>query len=192
MLKVNKQLLRKSMKEVLANMSKLEYEQYSFQIARQLGSLSLWQSAETIAVTVSRVPEVDTWALIKKGWEEGKAVVVPKCDPTDRSMKYYQLTSFCKLEIVYSGLYEPDPDRTNEIDPKTIDLLIVPGLAFDKRGYRLGFGGGYFDRFLESFQGETVSLLFSQQLLTEVPVEVYDLPVKQLITEKEVHTCFSK
>ncbi|OZI13092.1 5-formyltetrahydrofolate cyclo-ligase [Bacillaceae bacterium SAS-127] len=180
------------MKEVLANMSKLEYEQYSFQIARQLGSLPLWQSAETIAVTVSRVPEVDTWALITRGWEEGKVVVVPKCDPTDRSMKYYQLTSFCELETVYSDLYEPDPDRTNEIDPKMIDLLIVPGLAFDKRGYRLGFGGGYFDRFLETFQGETVSLLFSQQLLTEVPVEAYDLPVKQLITEKEVHTCFSK
>ncbi|PAQ14826.1 5-formyltetrahydrofolate cyclo-ligase [Bacillaceae bacterium SAOS 7] len=180
------------MKEVLANMSKLEYEQYSFQIARQLGSLPLWQSAETIAVTVSQVPEVDTWALITRGWEEGKNIVVPKCDPSDRSMTYYHLTSFCELEMVYSGLYEPDPTQTNRVDAKTIDLLIVPGLAFDKKGYRLGFGGGYFDRFLEHFEGKTVALLFSQQLLTEVPTETYDLPVQQLITEKEIYTCFSK
>ncbi|WP_338750097.1 5-formyltetrahydrofolate cyclo-ligase [Bacillus sp. FJAT-52991] len=189
---MDKQLLRHNMKEVLASMSKLEYEQYSFQIAQRLFSLPLWQSAETIAVTVSRLREVNTWSLITRGWEEGKKVVVPKCYPVDRSMKYYELTSFCELETVYSGLYEPDPARTNDVDSKTIDLLIVPGLAFDKRGYRLGFGGGYFDRFLENFEGETVALLFSQQLLTEVPREVYDLPVQQLITEKEIYTCFSK
>ncbi|MGM7635561.1 5-formyltetrahydrofolate cyclo-ligase [Bacillus sp. Hm123] len=189
---MEKQLLRRNMKEVLANVSKLEYEQYSFQIVQRLCSSPLWQSAKTVAVTVSRDFEVDTWALITRGWEEGKTVVVPKCNPTDRSMTYFQLTSFHELETVYSGLYEPDPVQTNKVDPRMIDLLIVPGLAFDKRGYRLGFGGGYFDRFLENFEGETVSLLFSQQLLTEVPTEAYDLPVQQLIMENGIHTCFSK
>ncbi|WP_203361752.1 5-formyltetrahydrofolate cyclo-ligase [Bacillus sp. REN10] len=189
---MNKQLLRQQMKESLAKMTTLEYEQYSFQIAQQLFSLPLWQRAETIAVTVSRVPEVDTWSLITRGWEEGKKVVVPKCNPADRSMDYYQLTSFCELETVYSGLYEPDPLRTAYVEPKEIDVLLVPGLAFDQRGYRLGFGGGYFDRFLEHFQGPTLALLFSQQLLAEVPREAYDLPVQQLITERQLYNCSSE
>ncbi|MGM0844249.1 MAG: 5-formyltetrahydrofolate cyclo-ligase [Bacillota bacterium] len=186
---MDKKELRKHQKALLSSIDRPVYEQKSFLIASELYKTEEWKSSEAVAITVSNFPEVDTWQIIRKGWEEGKRVLVPKCSPKNRELNFHQLTSFAALETVYFGLMEPNPDQCNLVDKNEIDLVIVPGLAFMPTGHRLGFGGGYYDRFLENYHGSTLSLAFQEQLVQEVPVEPFDVSVSKIITEKAVIVC---
>ena len=136
--------------------------------------------------TISKTPEVDTFQIIRKAWEQGKRIAVPKCEPKSRALEFRELKRFSQLETVYFGLYEPIVSETKSVDHEEIDLVVVPGLAYSKNGYRLGFGGGYYDRFLANYQGNTLSLAFQKQLVAELPVENHDLAVEKIITEAEV------
>ena len=82
------------------------------------------------------------------------------------------------------GISEPDTQKAKEIDKNQIDLLLVPGLIFTRDGYRIGFGGGYYDRFLTDFVQPTVSLASTKQLVDDFPVEPFDIPVNYLLTEE--------
>ncbi|AYC29572.1 5-formyltetrahydrofolate cyclo-ligase [Paenisporosarcina cavernae] len=145
-----------------------------------------WQK---VGITISHYPEIETRHIIEKLWELGKKVVVPKCTHKTREMDFYEITSFDQLENVFLYLQEPNPQKTTLASKESIDALIVPGIAFNKEGYRIGFGGGYYDRFLAGFKGDTVSLAFTEQLRMDVPVEKYDLPVDMLITSQQVISC---
>ena len=180
--------LRKSIKEKLAELSVPQYEDLSFQVAQELFNTDEWIDASTIAVTVSKAPEVDTFQIIRKGWEQGKRMVVPKCEPKSRQLNFRELKRFSELESVYYGLLEPIVSETESVSPEEIDLVVVPGLAFSKDGYRLGFGGGYYDRFLANYQGNTVSLAFENQMVPEVPVESHDIPVQKIVSSEGVIT----
>lgn len=178
--------LRKSIKAKLSELSLPQYEDLSYKVAQQLFQTDDWNEASTVAVTVSKAPEVDTFQIIRKGWEQGKRMVVPKCEPKSRRMDFRELKRFSELESVYYGLFEPIVSETNSVSPDEIDLVVVPGLAFSKSGYRLGFGGGYYDRFLANYQGNTVSLAFKNQIVSEIPIESHDIPVGKLITSEGV------
>lgn len=188
---MDKQMMRQQIKENLSTMDRLAYEQASFRIARRLFSLKEWKEAQTVAVTVSNVPEVDTWQIIRQGWLEGKQIAVPKCAPAERGLNFYQLTAFTELEKVYYNLYEPIPSTARLVERTEMDLILIPGLAFDCSGSRLGFGGGYYDRFLAGYDGKTAALAFSQQLVEELPKEPHDLPMMRIITEDEMILCQS-
>lgn len=180
-----KKQIRKQMQQRLADLSKPLYEHCSYQIAQRLFAESFWKEANTISITISRMPEVDTYQIIRRAWEEKKTVVVPKCYPADRTMKFRVLSAFNELESVFFGLYEPIEEKTDQVEKKDINLMIVPGLAFTKRGERLGFGGGYYDRFLEGYEGEKIALAFQQQIVPSLPVEHHDIRLYKIITEKE-------
>lgn len=182
----DKKLLRKQMLDQMTELSKPEYEQLSYQIACRFYNSALWRQAKTIGITVSKVPEADTWQIIRRAWEEGKRVAVPKCIPESKQMVFRELNSFMDLESVFYGLWEPNPEKTEEILSEEIDTLVVPGLAYMKNGFRLGFGGGYYDRFLEHYKGRTVSLAFEMQFITGFPVEDHDRPVEMIITNQQV------
>ncbi|MDQ0175191.1 5-formyltetrahydrofolate cyclo-ligase [Bacillus chungangensis] len=178
--------LRNEMKEKLAALEQPEYEQYSYMIANQLFKQSMWMDAETIGITISRKPEVDTWQIIRKGWELGKRIVVPKCEPSTKEMTFRVLTAFTQLEKIYYHLFEPIEKETEAVAQKEIDLLLVPGLLFCQNGFRIGFGGGYYDRYLTTFTGKTASLAFSFQVVEKLPVEDHDIPVQTIMTEKSI------
>ena len=97
--------------------------------------------------------------------------MIPKCLPKDRKMDFRDLERFDQLESVYSGLLEPIESKTNLVEPNEIDLLIVPGMAFEKEGFRMGVGGGYYDRFLQSFKGNTVVPCISGANCSNLPKE---------------------
>jgi 5-formyltetrahydrofolate cyclo-ligase len=179
---LDKKEYRKTMINDLKNLTKQQYEQYSYEIAVQLFEDDFWKQAKVIGITVSNHPEVDTLQIIRKAWEQGKKVVVPKCYPKDKKMTFHHLTKFTQLESVYYGLLEPIVPLCPEITANQINLLIVPGLAFSKAGFRLGFGGGYYDRFLADYFGMTISLALPLQLRDDIPIEDHDIPVKKLIT----------
>lgn len=164
-------------------MSKEERNEIESRLTSNLIASELWQRAETIGITISQKFEWNTKQLIKAAWKQNKKICVPKCYPQKRKLKFFEITSYEQLEVVFYDLLEPNPDQTKYINKNVIDLLIVPGLAFDKRGFRVGFGGGYYDRFLMDYDNKTVSLCSNSQLKIEVPNESFDIPVQHIITE---------
>ncbi|MBP2243370.1 5-formyltetrahydrofolate cyclo-ligase [Cytobacillus eiseniae] len=183
-----KKELRKQIMESLGKIEKTVYEQDSYEIAESLYQDVKWKSAKTIGITISKFPEVDTYQIIRKAWEEGKRVAVPKCLPKEKSMVFRTLTRFDQLESVYYGLLEPKVECTEEVQANEIDLLIVPGLAYTIDGYRVGFGGGYYDRYLTKYDGYTVSLAFQSQLVSHLPIEDHDLAVKKVISTNKIES----
>jgi len=181
--------MRQEMTKQLKSMDRLAYEQFSYQIHSQLVQTEQWKKSYTIGMTVSRFPELDTWQLIREGWEQGKRIVVPKCDSSTKTMSFFHITEFTQLESSYFNLFEPIECKTSKVLPSDIDLLIVPGLIYSTKGYRIGFGGGYYDRFLQDFTKPTISLAFSQQVVPEIPIESHDIPVQHILTEKGMIDC---
>lgn len=179
-----KGMLRDEMKIVLGGVERLSYELWCKDIQDKLFHSAEWKVAKTIGVTISRFPEVDTEQIIMRAWHEGKKVAVPKCFPKDKSMQFYLLEDFKQLETVYFGLREPIVSKVSACHKNAIDLMLVPGLLFDKEGYRIGFGGGYYDRYLTDFQGVKISLAFAQQVVEKVPTDIFDIPVHKLVTNE--------
>lgn len=181
---MKKKKLRENMLRFLKKIPPNERKDIEDQHRLLLTQQSYWQTAKTIGLTISQDIEWDTRAIIEKAWEEGKDIAVPKCIPKTKEMEFYLIHSFEQLEKAHFDIMEPIPKQTKKINKNSINLLVVPGLVFDRKGYRIGFGGGYYDRFLSDFNNQTVSLLSSYQLKDRVPTEKYDLPVQNLITEK--------
>ncbi|MED0984045.1 5-formyltetrahydrofolate cyclo-ligase [Bacillus paramycoides] len=174
-------------KQIIEHMNSLSEEQYitlSEQIAVSLYVQKEWVEAKTIGITLSMEHEVDTYPIIEKAWKEGKKVVVPKCNRGTRTMSFRQISNFEQLETVYMNLREPIPMLTEEVDADKINLQIVPGVAYTQRGERIGYGGGYYDRYLVHYKGKTLSLAYGFQIVKHIPVEPFDKNVEKIITEK--------
>ncbi|KAB7642743.1 5-formyltetrahydrofolate cyclo-ligase [Bacillus sp. B3-WWTP-C-10-D-3] len=176
--------LRKQIIEHMNSLSKERYITLSEQIAFSLYEQKEWAEAKTIGITLSMENEVNTYPIIEKAWEEGKRVVVPKCNKETRTMSFRQISNFDQLETVYMNLREPIPALTEEANADEIDLQIVPGVAYTERGERIGYGGGYYDRYLVHYKGKTLSLAYSFQMVEHIPVEPFDTNVEKIITEK--------
>lgn len=176
--------LRKAIIGKLKSLSDQEKQAVESKISQHLFSTDLWNNATHIGVTISQGFEWSTKLIIEKAWEEKKIACVPKCSPQEKTLQFYELNSYDQLETVYYNLLEPKPEETKKMTKQDIDLLIVPGVVFNKKGYRIGFGGGFYDRFLVGFPHETISLISSLQLVEDLPIESHDLPVQHVITEK--------
>ncbi|WP_338472067.1 5-formyltetrahydrofolate cyclo-ligase [Niallia sp. XMNu-256] len=166
--------------KALSSQEKIEIEK---RLTDHLLNSSIWAEANTIGVTMSQGFEWDTRKIIETGWEQGKTIAAPKCYPSDKSMIFYQINHYDQLEKVYYDLLEPKPEETVEIPKTHLDLIIVPGVLYEQKGYRIGFGGGYYDRFLADFPNKTVSLVSTLQLKESLPTDPYDIPVQHIITE---------
>ncbi|RHW38505.1 5-formyltetrahydrofolate cyclo-ligase [Lysinibacillus yapensis] len=185
----HKKMLRTQIAQSLQELTIEQFQQSSRKIMdRLLGEPSIIEG-NTIAITISNKREVDTIELIKQLWKLNKTVVVPKCHPKDRTMDFYKIENFDQLETVYMDLKEPKTDCTVLVSPDEIDCMVVPGIVFDKKGYRIGYGGGYYDRYLVRFNGKLISLAFSIQVVESVPVEPHDQPVDLILTETDRIEC---
>lgn len=189
---MEKKILRRKMMQDLRELDSLQYAQRSFQIGERLYQTTEWKNAQTIGITVSRFPEINTWSIIRMAWRQGKVVTIPKSSPVQKEMSFYQIKTFLQMEKGYSNLYEPITKETRLFPKSEIDLLIVPGLIFTMKGDRLGFGGGFYDRFLTDYQGYTIALAFTNQIKEKIPTEPYDLPVQKIVTESALIDCVNK
>lgn len=125
--------------------------------------------------------EVDTKELIKLSLERGKIVALPRV--CGEQLRFYKINFFnTKLEKSKFGIEEPIEDELNYIDKSKIDLIIVPGVCFDKKYNRLGFGKGYYDKFLINFMLDTIGICFNEQIVDEIPVRKNDIKVKKIIS----------
>ncbi|WP_227934981.1 5-formyltetrahydrofolate cyclo-ligase [Alkalihalobacillus deserti] len=174
--------IRKHVTEVLGRLTEEQYIEESKQIAQHLFDSPYWNGAQVIALTIPRDQEVDTYEIIKKGWKENKKIAVPRADFKTKKMTFYELTSFDQLEQSAFRMKEPKETLCRIISKGEMELVIVPGVAFDKRGYRLGYGGGFYDRFLPHIKAPTIALAFSCQLVKEVPVDIHDWKIDHIIS----------
>ena len=142
-----------------------------------------YKNAETILCYVSTPVEVDTRFLIAKALEDGKKVAVPKCRPETTTMDFYLINGFDDLEKGTFGVLEPIESKC-EIYEGTNSICIVPGLCFDHSGYRLGYGKGYYDRFLTNYSQTKIGICYNDCVQQRLFHGRYDIPVDLLITER--------
>lgn len=186
---MDKKTMRQQVRSQLEAISYADYRARSLEIAQKLMQQPSIKEGKTIAITISSKPEVDTIAIIEALWQQGKIVAVPKCHPKTREMTFYAIEGFYQLETVYMDLREPVPEMTELVEREAIDTMIVPGIVFDQKGFRIGYGGGYYDRYLTGYQGTLLALAFSEQLAEQVPIESHDVPVHRVLTEKGCIDC---
>lgn len=135
-------------------------------------------SAEVIFCYVSYGTEVGTRNLIREILRVGKTLVVPKCIDDKGHMIGVEIKSEDELKCGMYAIPEPEGE---EFDKKKIDLAIVPGVAFDREGFRLGYGKGYYDRFLKGISAKTIGICHKELLFDKLPRGEYDIPVDKVI-----------
>ncbi len=179
--------------EILGNKEEIDkntLNSYSDSIINTLYNTEYYKSAKTIMTFISFGAEVDTHNFIKTSIANGKRIVVPITIPKTKGLKLSEVLNFDELEIGFYDILTPKEEFIRYVDPSEVDLIIVPGVAFDREGYRIGYGGGYYDRFLADLDHVTkISLAFDMQIIEKIPRDHYDIPVNYIITEKEIIKC---
>ncbi|MDF2945699.1 MAG: 5-formyltetrahydrofolate cyclo-ligase [Bacillales bacterium] len=155
---------------------------YTQIIHNKLFATESWSNSKNISITLSTELEIDTYAIIRKAWEQGKNVSVPATDVLTKSMTFYNINSFDNLKTTKFGIKEPDENH-EESKIENFDLIIVPGVYFNKRKYRIGYGGGYYDRFLPKVKATKISLAYDFQVDEIFVEDKFDYPVDTIITE---------
>lgn len=170
-------------------LSRAEAAEKSRRIARTLFFRSEYRKAAIIFCYLSDGREVETGEIIRTALEEGKTVSVPLVEAEKREMRAVPIRDFGRdLAPGFRGIREPADRAAAGIDPREIDLAIVPGTAFDPAGNRLGRGGGYYDRFLPRLRTSVprVGLAFERQVLDGITPGPNDAPMSVIVTEERV------
>ena len=176
---MDKVTLRNKMIQKRLDLSSEEHITKSNLIISKLKQHPDFINAKILGIYVSCKNEVDTIALIQEIIKT-KKVSVPKTN--HHEMDFYLIDSLEELKLGTYGILEPHNNRL--IDKNKIDLLIVPIVAYDRNNNRLGYGGGFYDRYLKDYHGSIIGLAFAFQQVKNLPVESYDLPIKTIIDEK--------
>jgi 5-formyltetrahydrofolate cyclo-ligase len=187
---MEKSALRHEIKQRLIQMSKEDRIGKSKQICEQITDSDVFCKASVVMMFLSLPHEVETIPLILSAWQQGKTVAVPKVSWEQRHMIPVELTSLeTGLKTEQMGLKTPTNGVPVPFDQ--IDLVITPGLGFDKHGNRLGRGGAFYDNFFK--HGEITAarwaLAFSQQICVEIPHDDNDVPIDAVVTENEIIIC---
>ncbi len=181
--------LRAQIKQMRNDMS-LEYKaECDAAIAREFFKSTSYTRSNVILTYVSTQIEVDTKEIILKALSDGKRVACPRCIDGTRNMNFYYINSIDDLKSGSFGVLEPEADDATLYVGADRPICIVPGLAFDHWGYRLGYGKGYYDRFLAGYKGWTVGLCYSSCIEYKLPHGRYDRAVDRLITERFTRRC---
>ncbi len=171
-------------REFLARRNALPHREQLDQAIREAAVLlEAYRQADQVLFYLSGGSEPDTWALLDLALREGKKAFAPRCLDGEGSMAFYRVASQEELVPGRFGLWEPDPARCPLAGDVTGALCLVPGLAFDREGFRLGYGKGYYDRFLAGHSVRTVGLCYGDLLVPRLPRGPYDRQVSCLVTE---------
>jgi 5-formyltetrahydrofolate cyclo-ligase len=192
---MDKKILRKHYIEKRNNLSNLEVERISHDIAMNLFQLDIYKNSSFIMTYVDFNKEVRTEEIIRHSIDIGKRIGIPITIKEERKLIISELKDFDEeLEISTYNILAPKNEFIRIVHPSIIDLVLVPGAIFDRNGYRIGYGGGYYDRFLPSLNKKTttIGLAYDLQLIDNVPRGCYDLPVDFILTEKEFINCKTK
>jgi 5-formyltetrahydrofolate cyclo-ligase len=189
---INKAELRKQVITWRKSLSWEDVIKRSEQIGVRLFSLSEFRQAKRILFYVSYNNEVYTHTLIKHALQFRKQIYVPISKVVQHTLEISELLDF-DLDLAPStyGILEPKPEVLRPAEPNELDMVIVPGIAFDTKGNRLGHGAGYYDNFLRyiPLNVKTIGLAFQEQVVATLPKSESDVPVQKIITELQIYKC---
>lgn len=180
-----KNVIRKRMKQLRADMTRTERFEKSMQIFEQLITVPEFKRADRIYTYVSMDNEIDTIMLIDYSLSLEKRVFVPRVSGKD--MEFYEISDISELSPGYMGIYEPDING-KEPDYSRTGFMCMPGLAFDKSYNRIGYGGGFYDRYL-SVENKLykAALAYEAQLLESIPAQDGDVRPDMIVTEESIY-----
>ncbi len=182
-----KAVLRREIKGRLLSLAPEAKKAIGQRLCATLVASPVWNKARTVGLTLSMGHEWDTSPLVAAALAEGKRIALPYTDTSVKVMRFYWWNGReSTLLRGVLGLRQPDPATALLAMPGEIDLLVVPGLLFDRAGYRLGHGGGYYDRYLAHYPGVTASLAADLQRVERLPKDPWDKAVQWVVTEENV------
>ena len=171
---MDKKQLRTYIREQKRAMTTEQIELASMKLGEMFAASDAYKSAKTIYGYLPYNQEVRTVPMLERALRDGKRVAVPKVYGDE--MRFIYMTDLAQVEVGYAGIPEPIADEPLADDPTA--LVLMPGLAFDKAGHRIGYGGGFYDRFLAAEPGHpTVALCYAFQMLPNLETEEFDIPV---------------
>jgi len=188
-------LKREIRHQVLSRRDSLSTEErinLSRNICTNLLSLEEFKRAKIVHFFMATKSEVITEDAVRRSLLLGKDVVVPVIDKKHRRLVLSKLSDYDnELMIMHQGIHEPKPEFIRHVNLNEVDLMVLPGVAFDKSGHRLGYGAGYYDRLLEAKHARPflAALAFELQIVDMIPVGGHDVKVDMIITEDRVIRC---
>ncbi|MCR4871153.1 MAG: 5-formyltetrahydrofolate cyclo-ligase [Atopobiaceae bacterium] len=187
-----KKELRRCFRTIRKELGEEKRAELDAAIEANLAVLPEFAETDVLLAYLDFGPEVRTRGIIQAAWDAGKTVALPWCVPNTHEMRWFKITSFNDLVRSSLGVEEPVPNDETEQLLGTGErmMALVPGLTFDAAGYRLGYGGGFYDTFLAKFDGVSVGLCrevqFSDDLVVEGIIDAHDLPAQLVVTEKRI------
>ncbi|MBU1077748.1 MAG: 5-formyltetrahydrofolate cyclo-ligase [Spirochaetes bacterium] len=172
---------RQKIKEILRHLDPAEKIKKDEIIFEKIIGSPQFKETRSLFTYVSRRDEVNTTHIIEHTLNRDKAVFIPRVDTDQKKIFVHQIFSLQELQKGAFSIMEPVGE---ESDKKEFDLILVPGLAFDSNGNRLGRGGGYFDRFLKEIRGFTIGICYQEQLVKKIPLDEHDIRMDHIITDR--------
>lgn len=186
---IEKVELRKRHLEIRRALSPTVVHAAAQAVAARIASMAVIASSRQLLTYIaSKDNEIETRPVVQWALERGKTVLVPVCMP-GRALAWSVLRRMDRLAPTAFGVLEPREEEREFVDPMPDAPVLVPGIAFDERGYRIGYGAGYYDRFLARHDGPKIALAYECQLTREIPNEPHDVPMDMIVTESRVIVC---
>jgi len=184
-----KSVFRENVKTQRAQVSPEVAQEAAMSLWTQLKQESFFQNSKRVAAFCSIGTEIDTMPLLAGILKSGKKLYLPKTDKTKTLIEFHPVRDLKTLTPGRFDILEP-PEGT-VLPPEEIDLILVPGLAFDNRGHRLGYGQGFYDRYLKLIKPGcfTLGVAYSFQIIDKTPNIEHDIPVNAVLTEKYLLLC---
>ena len=175
---MNKQELRKAIRARKRAMTEAQIEEKSLRLGELFAASQMYRDAKTIYGYLPYNQEVRTVPMLERALRDGKRVAVPKCYGDE--MRFIYMDDLSKVEKGYAGI--PEPIADSPIAGDETALVLMPGMAFDPQGHRIGYGGGFYDKFLAKEPNHpTLALCYDFQMLEKLETEEFDIPVDQVI-----------
>ena len=191
MTKEQKKLIRTSILEKRNSLSTEEIKKAELLIIDNLIKLDQFIQSQNVFCYLSFRSEVPTYDIISNCQEQGKSVYIPMCVNETKEMIISLYDHDVKLAASNYGVQEPTKETIKIADRELLDIAIMPGAVFDKNGYRVGYGMGYYDKFFAHTKKKIykIALAFSFQIVEEVPTDDFDIPVDCIVTEQGIIMC---
>lgn len=182
-----KEAVRKKFRAVRDRLPESYRQAASGRIAERLMRTPEFKRSKMVAIYLSKGSEVDTFPLLKKVYSLRKTAAAPRVNERMTGLDFFQIKRGLKdCRLGFYSIWEPN-ERCPGVNPRKIDLVIVPGVAFDRKGHRLGYGKGYYDRFLKGIPGTpAVGLTYEKTFTRSLPHDRGDVPVSCVITETKI------
>lgn len=186
-----KERLRKEIKLWRRSLSDEQRADADAKIAARLFALREYRECRAVLTYVSQPIEVDTRAIIARALADGKRVAAPRCVEGTREMEFYYIDGIDDLAPQTFGVLEPLPDRCEVVTDFSGSICVIPALAYDKAGYRLGYGAGYYDRFLSLYSEPKIGVIYAHNLRKKLWHGRFDVAANLVVTETRLHVCFT-